>query len=238
LKKTLLYLLAIPVTLLSCSKEAMDLPETPVAEPCVMQSGNPSGRTYSSDSVVAFTCTSKHCGILSLSAKNYWVYQDSIFQDGMFLRVQLDTLRFSKTWKSLSDDLVWWEANMNIGLPEKLYANDSALYSIEDSYFIQGKMSSRKELRMLSTDSTRFLSSFEDIAAQAKILRLNAIISAPAGNFSDCIYFEKYSRNYRKDQVFFKPGIGVIRYVREMAPMGTSLLKMQQVSNLVSIHIE
>jgi hypothetical protein len=91
---------------------------------------------------------------------------------------------------------------------------------------------------MLSTDSTRFLSSFEDIAAQAKILRLNAIISAPAGNFSDCIYFEKYSRNYRKDQVFFKPGIGVIRYVREMAPMGTSLLKMQQVSNLVSIHIE
>ncbi|MCX6317317.1 MAG: hypothetical protein NTW29_08500 [Bacteroidetes bacterium] len=238
MKKTLLILLAVPATLLSCSKNDMDLAVPPVAEACVIQTSNPSGRIYTSDSVVAYNCTSKHCGLLPLSTKNYWVYQDSIYYDGVFQKVQLDTLRFTKTWKSLADDLTWWEANMTIGLPVRMYANDSTIYSLEESYFIAGKKNSRREFGQISTDSTRYLSSFEDMAAQAKVIRLSGIISAPAGNFTGCIYFEKFSRSYRKDQVIFKPGIGVVRYVREMAAPGSPFMKLQQVSNLVSIHIE
>jgi hypothetical protein len=215
-----------------------DIQQPPAAEPCVTQTGNPAGRTYTSDSVIAYTCTSKHCGILPLSAKNYWVYQDSIFQDGVFKSVQFDTLRYAKNLKSLSDDLVWWESNISIGLPAMLYANDSSFFRLEETNFIQGKMNSRKEFGLIMADSAKYLTSFEDMAAQGKTLKLSATLKTTAGDFSDCIYFEKNARNYRKDQVYFKPGLGVIRYVKEMAPPGTSVIKLQQVSNLVSYHIE
>lgn len=217
----------------------MDFPQPPpAAEPCIEQTGNPSGRTYSTDSVVSYSCTSKHCGILPLSSKNYWVYQDSVFLDGVFVRVQMDTLRYSKNRKSVSDGLTWWEANIIIGLPELVYANDSAFYRLENTLFIAGTMNARKEFGLISTDSTRYLTSFEDVAAQGKTIKLSSTLKAPAGDFTDCLYFEKYSRNYRKDQVFFKPGTGVIRYVRESAAPGSSIIKLQQVSNLVSIHLE
>lgn len=239
LKRALLPFLAITVSLFSCTKEAMEeIQQPPAEEPCIMQTGNPAGRSYSSDSVIAYTCTSKHCGLMPLSAKNYWVYQDSIFQDGIFVKVQLDTLRYSKNLKSLSDGLVWWEAKLNVGLPVMLYANDSSFYRLEETSFIQGKMNSRKEFGLITADSSKYLTSFEDMAAQGKTLKLSYSLKSMAGDFNDCLYFEKNSRNYRKDQVFFKPGVGVVRYVKEMAPFGSSIIKLQQVSNLVSYHIE
>ena len=240
MKSSTLALAIIALTIYSCSKmDSAELQqEPPVAAPCIGQTGNPAGKSYTADSVVAYTCTSRHCGIIPMSAKNFWIYEDSIFQDGNFLRVQLDTLRFTSNRKSLSDELVWWEATINVGLPEWLYANDSAIFSMNESWFLAGQLNSRREFGQISADSARYLSAFEDIAAQAKTIKLTAPVSSPAGTWNDCLYFEKYSRNYRKDQVFFEPGIGVIRYVHEMAAPGTSQLRMQQVSRLVSYHLE
>lgn len=224
--------------LASCAKDRTDLPLPYTPEPCIAQNENPSGRSYNNDSVVAFNCTSKHCGFIPLSTRNYWVYEDSVYADGVFQRVQYDTLRFSTTWKSLSDGLVWWEGSINVGLPERLYANDSALFRLQDRIFIQGIKDAKKDFSLFPGDSVRYLTSFDDVAANGRSLKLSSPVKSPAGTFGDCIYFEKNSRNYRKDQVYFKPGIGVLRYVHEMAPPGTPFLKLQQVSNLVAYHIE
>jgi hypothetical protein len=235
LKLIIVTLLTACLLFASCRKE--DAVRV-IAEPCELQGDNPSGRMYESDSVVAFVCLSKHCGILPLSIKNYWIYEDSLFNDGVFVRIQYDTLRYSSTIKSLSDGLVWWESNITVGLPATLYANDSSLFSISDRMFTPGIKDARKDYSLFPGDSLRYLANFEDAAAMGRSLKMSTDLNSPAGTFSDWVYFEKNARNYRKDQVYFKPGIGVIKYIQEKAPMGTFILKLQQVSTLVAYHIE
>ncbi|MBI5372283.1 MAG: hypothetical protein HZA79_09710 [Sphingobacteriales bacterium] len=236
MKKTFTLLVSGILSLASCRKDSLQIPVVKAA--CLVQTGNPAGRTYSSDSVRAFTCTTSHCGILPLNTRNYWVYEDSVFNNGVFQKVQYDTLRFTSTLKSLSDGLVWWESNIAVGLPERLYTNDSTLFKMENRMFASGIIDAKKEYGLFAGDSLRYLSGFEDAAAIARSLKTNSVLSTPAGDFSGYLYFEKNARNYRKDQVFFQPGIGVIRYVREMASMGNPFIKLQQVSTLVSYHLE
>lgn len=236
MKKTFLSILIGSSFFLSCTKADLILPDA--TEPCEWQKNNPAGRSYASDSVVAYTCISKHCGILPLSTKNYWVYEDSVFADGIFLRVQYDTLRYASCKKSLSDGLVWWESNMNVGIPDRLYANDSTLFGLDDRMFASDIMDVKKEYGLFPGDSVKYLTSFEDAAAIGRSLKIDATIKTPAGDFNDCLYFEKSARNYRKDQVYFKPGLGVVKYVYEQAPPGTRVIKLQQVSTLVKYHIE
>ena len=206
--------------------------------PCELQTDNPAGRSYTADSLVSFTCTSKHCGIIPLSITNYWVYQDSIFNDGVFIKVTIDTLRFAKTVKSLTDGLVWWQGNLSVGLPNLLYANDSSIFEVNERLFAPGISDAKKEFGLFQGDSVKYLTSFTDAAAMGRSVKMDTEINTPAGIFSDCIYFEKNARNYRKDQVYFKPGIGVIKYILEKAPMGTRSIKLQQVSTLIAWHIE
>ncbi len=236
MKKVTLYLLITTLFFASCAKDEIVPPVT--EEQCIAQTSNPAGRSYSNDSVIVFNCTSKHCGIIPLSTKNYWVYEDSIFSDGVLQKVQLDTLRYSTTYKSLSDGLVWWQASMDIGLPETLYANDSTLFSISDRVFMPDVKDAKKEYGLFAGDSLRYLANFEDAAAQGRSLKISGNFKTPAGSFNDYLYFEKNARNYRKDQVYFEPGIGVLKYIQEKAPMGTRFLKLQQISTLVSYHIE
>ena len=219
---------------LSCSKTDI---LAPVSEPCELQKANPAGKSYTSDSVEAYNCTKKHCGILPLSTKNYWIYEDSIFADGVFVEVRMDTLRFQSK-KSLPDGLVWWEGNMNVGLPQTLYANDSTFFGLANRMFTPGIMDVKKDYGLFAGDSIQYLASFEDAAAIGRSLKLQNTFKTSAGDFTDCIFFEKYARNYRRDQLYFKPGVGVMKYTRELAPMGTQVLKKQQVSTLVSYHIE
>ncbi|MBK9380658.1 MAG: hypothetical protein IPN39_04960 [Chitinophagaceae bacterium] len=236
MKKILFLLFTGSLFLASCKKDNFIPPIK--EESCVLQTGNPAGRSYTSDSLISFTCTAKHCGILPLSTKNYWIYEDSVFSDGVFQKVQYDTLRFHKTWKSLSDELVWWESNISIGLPDKLYANDSAFFKIEDRFFTPGIVDVKKDFSLFPGDSIRYLASFEDAAAMGRSLKMQETIKTPAGSFSDYVYFEKNARNYRKDQVYFKPGVGVVKYIQEKAPMGSPQIMLQQVCTLISYHIE
>ncbi len=236
MKTTLVLLTTVTLFLLSCKKESFVTPAT--EEACLIQTGDPSGRSYSADSLVAFNCTSKYCGILPLSTKNYWVYEDSVFSKGVFLRVQYDTLRFTRTWKSLADGLVWWESNISAGLPEKLYANDSSIFMMEDRLFIPGIMDVKKDYTLFPGDSIRFLFSFSDNAAICRSLKVRTAFQTPAGTFSDYIYYEKNAPYFRKDQTWLKPGIGVIKYIREKAVLGSPQVKLDQISTLISYHIE
>ena len=134
-------------------------------ETCELQTANPAGRSYSSDSVINYNCTSKHCGFIPLSSKNYWIYQDSIFNDGILHKVQFDTLRFTSNLKSLPDELVWWKSNIDVGLPEILFANDSAFFGLEDRLYAPNIMEAKKSYSLFEGDSIRYLTSFEDAAA-------------------------------------------------------------------------
>jgi hypothetical protein len=209
-----------------------------VLETCELQTGNPAGRSYSADSVVPFTCTQKHCGILPLSSKNYWVYEDSVFNDGVFAKVQYDTLRYISTLKSLQDGLVWWQSNISLGLPITLYANDSSFFGMEDRMFTPDVIDAKKDFGLFQGDSLKYLTSFSDAAAQGRSLKIETALKTQAGTFQDLLYFEKNARNYRKDQVYFKPGFGVVKYIVEKAPFGSRIIKLQQVSTLVTFHLE
>lgn len=206
--------------------------------PCEMQKENPDGRAYQSASLIVFTTPKSYCGILPLNSKNYWVYQDSIFAAGVFVKVQLDTLRYEKSMKSLNDGLIWWEGNLEIGLPDILFANDSAFFSLENRLFEQGVKEVKKDYSLFNGDSVLYLAHFEDAAAMGRSVKMKTNITTPAGTFSDCVFFEKYARNYRRDQVYFKPGIGVVKYINEEAPMGEQDVKIMKISTLVSFHMQ
>jgi len=207
-------------------------------EACEPQTGNPAGRSYSADSVIAFSCDKTHCGLLPLNAKNYWVYEDSIFDYGVFKKVQMDTLRFTINYRSIEDSLVWWKSNISLGLPDILYANDSTFYGLNDRMYNPAIKDVKKDYGLFPGDSVKYLGSFEDNPAFGRSLKLTGNIIIPAGSFDECIYFEKNARNYRKDQIIYRPGIGVLKYTREKAQMGTQQIKLQQISTLVSYYIE
>lgn len=206
--------------------------------PCINQTENPAGRTYDSDSLVGYLCMEKHCGILPLSAGSYWIYEDSVFDNGIFMRVQLDTLRFTRTYLSVSDRLVWWESDTYVGLPQRLYCNDSAIFYTQQRQYSPDLVDAKKDYSLFPGDSLRYLANFEDMAASGRSLKISGVVGTPAGSFNDCIYFEKHARNFRKDQVYFKPGVGVLKYIQEKAPMGTRELKLQHIMTLVAFHIE
>ena len=72
----------------------------------------------------------------------------------------------------------------------------------------------------------------------SKKRKIESEMTTPAGTYNNYLYFEKNARNYRKDQVFFKPGIGVLKYKREKAKLGVPIIKTEQILTLVSYHIE
>ncbi|MBL0152635.1 MAG: hypothetical protein IPP93_03775 [Chitinophagaceae bacterium] len=239
MKKIYLYLISGTVLFTACTREIDGITPPPVQEKaCTAQTANPVGRSYSSDSVVTYPCTDNHCGILPLSTRNYWVYLDSFFINGEFSRMQYDTLRYTETYKSLSDGLIWWKSNMSVGLPATLYANDSAFFMMDDRMFNREIKDVHRDYAIGSVDSVRYLSSFDDIAAFAKSVRKTESISTPAGNFDQYYYFEKSAPRVRRDQVYFKPGLGVVKYVIEQAAPGTYVTKVQQISTLVKFHID
>jgi hypothetical protein len=237
LKQIFITLLFVSIFFSACQKETNFAPPV-IIESCQVSIGNPTGHSYTSDSVVAINYSKKICGLLPFSKKNYWVYQDSIFDNGSFINVQYDTLKFISTLKSLPDSLIWWETNISVGLPETLYANDSSFFEMNDRLFAPDIIDVKKAFGLFEGDSIRYLTSFEDNAAMGRSVKMQTVINTPAGDFDDYILFEKNARNYRRDVVYFKPGLGVIKYITEKALPGTQQIKLQQISTLVTFHFE
>lgn len=241
LSKLLISILLGSLLFSACRKNeaAYFQPEFAAKTPCLFQDDNPAGRSYTEDSVTNFICTESLCAIIPLNSKNYWIYETSIFTDGVFTEVRYDTLRFSVQMKSMKDGLVWWKSNIHVGLPETLFANDSTFFTMSPRLFTPGYLDVKKEFGLFPGDSIKYLTSFEDNAAIGRSLKLTAPYETVYGTYFNCLFFEKDARNYRRDQVYFQPGVGVIRYIREKAGPGfPRIVKLQQVSTLVSYHFE
>jgi len=240
LKKIIPHLLVASLLFSACQKEknyiitAVQLK----AEACLPQTDNPAGRTYLSENVIAATDTKKTCGIIPLSSKNYWVYQDSIFANGDFVSVKMDTLRYAKAWQTTTDNLIWWEGNLDVGIPRILYVNDSALFTIENQLLNPTVKQARKDYALFTGDSSNYISGFDDLGAFVRAIRVQSPLLTEGAKYSESIYFEKKSPNYRRDQVYFKTGIGVLKYITELVPMGERYFKLQRISTLVSFHVE
>lgn len=205
----------------------------------MQQTDNPDKRSYSYPDLMEVDYTSKNCGIIPLSEKFYWIYLDSIYENGAFSHTENDTLRFEKTYKTQNDGLIWWEANKFMGLPDKCYANDSCIFSLGIRMFSSVPiLDAKKEFYLFPQDSIRYMTSFGDEAAMGKAIKLSSTVSTSYGNYSDCILFEKYARSYRRDRVTIKPGIGVIKFTHEEAPLGNFTIQLQRISTLIRYHIE
>jgi hypothetical protein len=237
LKKTFVSLLIGSLLFSSCQKEAQ-LMEMVAKPACLPQTEDPTTRSYTCDDIVAVSNPGNHCGFLPLSTKSYWVYQDSIFDNGAFVKVQFDTLRFQKAWQTTPDNLTWWESNIEVGLPRLLYANEHGIYQLEIRFFADCIWDAHKEFILPAGDSAKYLSHFEDNAAFGRAVKLTGSFKTPAGSFSDCILFEKDAKFYRKDQVYFKPGIGVVKYRLEKAPMVNPIVSLQKISTLVTFSLQ
>ena len=236
MRKTIVPLIIGSFLFATCTKEAFF--EIATETNCFTPTEEPAAGSYNCDELIAIDYLGTHCGFMPLSRKNYWVYVDSFFNDGNFQSVQLDTLRFKTTYRSATDNIIWWESNMDIGLPARLFVNENGIFQMQRRMFSACTWESNKEFITPAGDSSKYMARFDDIAAQGRAVKLAAMVTTPIGDFSDCILFEKYSRNFRKDQVIFKPGIGVVRYTREMSLRGHPLLKLQQISTLIQVHLE
>ncbi|HEX7904742.1 MAG TPA: hypothetical protein VF487_12760 [Chitinophagaceae bacterium] len=222
----------------ACRKERNELPPPVPEEACSTPTDNPSNRSYIPDSLTLVSNVKKNCGFLPLSRNSYWIYKDSVFSDGSLLRVQYDTLRFTKTYQSKPDKLTWWETNIEIGLPDLLFANDSSIFAAEYRFMPDPVREVKKDFGLFSGDSIQYLTSFDDNAAMGKSVKLQASIPTPAGSFTDCILIEKKAPFYRMDKIYFKPGLGVVKYISEVAPAGSPFMELKQISTLVSYRLD
>lgn len=238
MKKETLSILFIAFIFASCQKEVLEEVVLAKQVPCVEQKINPAGRSYVTDSLIEYQCTEKHCGFISLSTKNYWVYQDSIFTDGVFVNVKMDTLRYNKTYLSKKDGLTWWKGNKEIGLPKILYANDSSFFSADILLFSPETTAANKSYGLFTGDSVRYLSNIEDIRATGRSLKINEDVYVPAGKFTEVLLFEKNANFFGSDQLLYKQGVGVLKFTQMRVPVGDWENKKQIVSTLVAYHIE
>jgi hypothetical protein len=237
LKRTTLSFLLITLLLGACRKNNQLIIQE--AALCKEQTANPTGSTYTNAQFISVDYRDKNCGLMPLSKNSYWVYQDSIFSQGTFVSVKNDTLRFNKTYMSQPDGLIWWEPNQEIGLPAQMYVSDSSIYIADFRLFATDPIrDAKQEYGLFAGDSIGYLASFDDNAALGKSLKLTTQVVTPAGSFSDCIMYEKKSPYSRRDQMFFKPGLGVAKYTYELFDFNTMQWQPEKKSTLISFHLD
>jgi len=210
----------------------------PPNEDCINQTTNPVDNSYFEGDVKTINYSGNHCGLLPLNSGNYWIYEDSIFDNsGNLKTVQLDTLSYTKTIRT-PDNLIWWEGNKNVGLPNQVYSSNTAIYGLQRGFFIADSFYSKKEFYEVEKDSASYYSAFGDIFAVGKVVRKSELIQTNLGAFTNYILFEKYAPGYRRDRVYFAPGFGVIKYTSEYynPPGPPSKMFLQIKSTLVGFH--
>ena len=229
-KITIYFLSVLTVVSLSCQRERSEVFTT-----CVQSSQTPSG--YQSSDFVEVNYNQNHCGYLPLGKKNYWIYLDSSFSaSGQFQNSFLDTVRFTKTFRT-PDGIIWWSTDgpqsvvSLAGYPKYNYSTDSIVYG---TTIYHVGMAGCKWFYSIGNSSLQSENiSYSDLSSPCYAQRITTSVQVPAGSFSDCTFFNKklvYGTGIELS-TWFKPGVGVLR---------TDMFLGSRVSTawLISYHIE
>jgi hypothetical protein len=232
MQKWLFPLFIFVVCIVGCKKQAV-----PRQAACTTSTQIPGG--YNTSSFTEVTYNQNHCGYLPLGKNNYWIYLDSIFDvNGQFQRSFLDTIRFTKTYQT-PDGIIWWSLdrpgeliNNYAGYPKYNYSTDSIAYG---TAFAWGGSSGYKWFYSIGSSFSLSESiPYSDVNSPCNAQRVNTPIQVPAGNFLNCIFFNKklvYGTGV-EFSTWFKPGVGVLRTDMFLGSVRTST------AWLVSYYIE
>ena len=212
--KNILVIIALILLLSSCKKDIS--PENPYVN-C----------PYGNNLVAMTDPTIKSYGFIPLSLTNYWIYSDSIWQDGVLQPLTYDTLSVISAEKTGED--TWWK--MSDGY--RLCNDDDKVYKLGFfGYAMPGTtVCPEKALLFFPVQAdttiiwTEWISDY-GILGEAKLNK--SIIHTGAGDFSDFFEYNQSDAigvNYR----WIKPGLGIIKTIQE-----NSFNKTRMVRTLVS----
>lgn len=197
------------------------------------------------------------CGFMPMHKDAYWIYTDSFFNnDGSLSSISQDTLRVKGISKSpLSPSLFWTMGSRNRkGMNGMFYTTDSLLYSIQTAFtspaYLQGntwagyRAAGYPRPRPIIadpryTDTLFTMNAVSDMAYMEKVFTYNEIITVPSGSYKDCIGVHKFLYTPFSDQLIFKPGLGMVKYISYYDGSGAmfSYGAVKQVSVLTSYHL-
>ncbi len=232
--KTYFLIILIAVQLLYGCQKGIEMPE----QPCVEHKANSYTSTYSCAELSPVAYKGEQCGFLPLSGTTLWIFEDSFFNDqGNFVNRKVDTLQFSKTFQTQKDGIVWWQPDKFIGLPEKCMTTGKDLYSLQPRFFGGNLcvLDAAIEYSIPASDSIGYLAHFADEAAIGKAVKMKASLDLPFGKLDQCILFEKHAPGYRRDKVYIKPGVGVVKFIHALSSTVNGNIVIRQISTLMSV---
>jgi hypothetical protein len=200
LMKSIFTFLLLLVILASCKKEDTgDL---------ILNDGCRSSVTKS----VSANSSATSDGIIPLAIGNYWVYADSVWQDGKLTQAGIDTL--SVTGVSNYNDEIWWIFSDGSGLSQK----DDTVFELDRNIRCYGKNTLFFPVSYNNfQDSVFYFISMNNNFSHIQTVRNSRILEetviVPAGSFRECSLYDIL--NYKKQIV--KPGIGILYMNEEMS---------------------
>jgi hypothetical protein len=204
--------------------------------PCLVSAIAPQ-RYYLNTDLQEIEYDNSHCGYLSLNKMNYWIYLDSIFDNnGLFQYSQVDTLRFTRTFRT-PDGLIWWKPNLSIGFLSYNYATDSMLYTLGVNW------SARPAVPWyypIASDSSVELVAMSDVNTLYIAKKIQGNVVVPAGSFQNCVnYIKKFVLGSGTHQeAIYKPHLGVLRFRLFYSGDLQNPEITRQTSTLLAFHLE
>jgi len=172
--------------------------------------------------------------LIPSSIGNYWVYEDSLFVDGAFTELSMDTLIIIDTLRAHGKK--WWElvGHQNLPFIYQYYAieNDSV-------YSIQGGWSTILSLDYIyPSDTLTVLETIVegDLGLSRNVIKYDGSITTNAGTFINCgKYYGEWTGTFYVEE-YINPGVGFIKSIFMENFSGNA--ENKHIRNLHSYHVD
>jgi hypothetical protein len=149
-------------------------------------------------------------GLIPLSLINFWIYADSVWEDGILKSTTYDTLKVISA--EISDNDIWWKLSDGYCLSQ---SNDT-VYKLNFNGFVDaGSVVCPEKTVLFFPVSTDTVQNWHEVTSdyiENGIAYLNGdILITAAGNFSGCLVFVRIG--YSTYTRILEPGIGVVKTI-------------------------
>lgn len=150
-------------------------------------------------------------GLIPLSLISYWVYSDSVWNNGILQTLSFDTLRVVSAQKSGNE--TWWFLSDSYILFQK---NDT-VYKLSSGFISGGAVSCPEKTKLffaVTNDTVQnWNEQFSDYIFTGKAFLVGNTIATATSNYSGCMEFTQYGFvNYAR---IIKPGIGIVKTIED-----------------------